>query len=68
MGKNVGPFQAWMLIIYMMLVRLDTVPLAIQHLKWTLMDWQRDVGILSGLLEKECISEWRSHSRAVWSS
>lgn len=27
-GENVGPFLAWRLIIYMMLVRLDTVPLA----------------------------------------
>lgn len=27
-GGNVGPFLAWRLIIYMMLVRGDTVPLA----------------------------------------
>lgn len=39
----------------MMLVRLDTVPLAIQQLKLTLMDLQGAVGTLR-LIKQECIS------------
>lgn len=42
----IGPFQAWRLIISMVLVRLDTVPLAIHHLKLALMDLQGAVGAL----------------------
>lgn len=63
-GGEVGPFLAWRLIIYMMLARLDTVPLAIQHLKLTVMDLQEAVGTLR-LIKKGTyfsILEWRSYT------
>lgn len=62
--KYVGPFLAWRLIVYMMLVRLGTVPLAIQHLKLTLMDLQGAMGTLR-LIKKGMyfsILEWRSYT------
>jgi len=62
--KNVGFFLAWRLIIYMVLVRRDTVPPAIQHLKLTLMDLQGAAGTLR-LIEKGMyfsILEWRSYT------
>lgn len=61
---NVGPFLAWRLIIYMMLVRLDTVPLAIQQLKLTLIDLQGAVGTLRLIKQGMYFStlEWRSYT------
>lgn len=44
--RNVGPFLPWRLIIYVLLVRLDRIPLAVQHPKLTLMDMQEVVGTL----------------------
>lgn len=62
--KYAGRFLAWSLIIYITLVRLDTVTLAIQHLKLTLMGLQGAVGtprlIKKGMYTS--IVEWRSYT------